>query len=598
MDDLKPLKPDLERLADRMAPASDAMDRLRDRRHRKATRQRIVAGAMAGVLSLGASAAVWGALRGGGETPTVTVFTPPRVPTVWPESGLRGQETTQAVQDRVDDRDAEVSWRRSPGKVVHAFVASVLGWSDPEVRPQYPGLHGPDRWYTVTEHSSCPVGAICDPPIPTLDIEVVQPARQGDGGIWSVATVRSSNLRIVAEAGEPPRAGTIPGVAAKAAGLHTVAGAQWYDGCSGGHDIVDDIRRPSRFEITLPDQMSTASPGCGSVAAGYAYAYAVPRLTQPVGDPLLESAPLTDLTIVPIRVRVVGDISSGNSASITDTGLTTYVDPLGWRVDYPADWTVTSIATQDRVTIAGAAFSNVSPGVTLPNPATPSPVGLDPVQMPSDAVEVVITHLEGGPMPDLTTDDTRFPVTLDGLGCPLDTMLLCGTRVRGGGRDFSIEVRRGPDASRQDIGAAEELVASLRFRALRLGEQANGWASLGRPALYPLGRGSPAWVGGRLGVVYVLRGPKGIYALDLDPDGCGEGENETWDPTTLQIWVQCPTYLGTTDMRYDRFGNPDPGNASEFRAPLEAHPVITAWDGSLLLYLDGSMDQLPQLYWP
>ena len=377
-----------------------------------------------------------------------------------------------------------------------------------------------------------------------------------------------------------------------------MAGAQWYDGCSGGHDIVDDIRRPSRFEITLPDQMPTASPGCGSVAAGYAYAYAVPRLTQPVGDPLLESAPLTDLTIVPIRVRVVRDVSSGNSASITDTGVTTYVDPLGWRVDYPADWTVTSIATQDRVTIAGAAFSNVSPGVISPNPATPSPVGLDPVQMPSDAVEVVITHLEGGPMPDLTTDDTRFPVTLDGLGCPLDTMLLCGTSVRGGGRDFSIEVRRGPDASRQDIGAAEELVASMRFRALRLGEKANGWASLGRPALYPLGRGSPAWVGGRLGVVYVLRGPKGTYALDLDPDGCGEGENETWDPKTLQIPVQCPTYLGTTDMRYDRFGNPDPGNATEFQAPLEAHPVITAWDGSLLLYLDGSMDQLPQLYWP
>jgi hypothetical protein len=290
--------------------------------------------------------------------------------------------------------------------------------------------------------------------------------------------------------------------------------------------------------------------------------------------------------------------TSGNGATLTETGLTTYVDPLGWRVGYPTDWAVTSIATQDRVTITGAAFSNVSPGVASPNPATPSPVGLDPDQMPSEAVEVVITHLEGGPMPDLTTNDTRFPVTLDGLGCPLDTMLLCGVSVRGGGRDFSIEVRRGPDASADDIAAAEALVASMRFRALRLGQQAHGWASLGRPALYPDGIGTATWVGGRLGVVYVMRGPEGTYALDLNPDSCGEGENETWDPKTLQIWVQCPAYLETTDMRYDRFGNPDPSNAPEFQMPLEAHPVITAWDGGLLLYVEGSMDQLPGMYWP
>ena len=571
------------------------MDAMGDR---KRLRPRVMAGVMVAVLALGATAAVWATLRGDDEAPSVAAYVPPRVPTVWPEAGLEGQETARVVQDRADNHDPEIVWRRSPGKVVHGFVASVLGWSDPEVRPQYPGLQGPDRWYTVTKHSSCPAGAICDRPASTLDIEVVQPARQGDGGIWSVATVRSSNLRIAVETADPPRAGTIPGVAARAAGLHTLAGAQWYDGCAAGHDIVDEILRPSRFEITLPDPMPAASPGCGSVASGYAYAYAVPRLTQPVGDPLLESASLTDLTIVPIRVRVAGEAPSGGSASVAGSGFTTYVDPLGWRVDYPADWAVTPIATQDRVTTTGAAFSNVSSGVASRNAETPSPVGLDPDRMPSDAVEVVITHLEGGPMPDLLSDDSPFPVTLDGLGCPLDTMLLCGTSVRGGGRDFSIEVQRGQDASPGDIAAAEALVASMRFRALRLGERANGWASLGRPALYPPGRGSPAWVGGRLGVVYVMRGPRGTYALDLNPDTCGEGENETWDPKTLQIWVQCPAYLGTTDMRYDRFGNPDPGNAPTFQTPLDAHPVITAWDGSLLIYVDGSMDQLPQMYWP
>ncbi|MGZ8662024.1 MAG: hypothetical protein ACXWYI_08115 [Actinomycetota bacterium] len=578
-----------------MSMLAAIMDAMGDR---KRLRSRIVAGVMVAVLALGATAAVWVALRGDDEAPPVAAYVPPRVATVWPESGLEDQETARVVQDRADNHDPEIVWRRSPGKVVHAFVASVLGWSDPDVRPQYPGLQGPDRWYTATEHASCPAGAICDPPVSTLDIEVVQPARRGEDGIWSVAGVRSSGLRLVADGVRRPVAGTIPGVAAKAAGLRTVAGAQWYDGCTGGHDIVDEIRRPSRFEITLPEPMPAASPGCGSVAAGYAYAYAVPRLTQPVGDPLLESAPLTDLTIVPIRVRVAGEAPSGDSASIAEPGLTTWVDPLGWRVDYPSDWTVTPITFQDRVSTNGAAFSNVSLGVASPNAATPRPVGLDPGRMPSDAVEVVITHSEGGPVPDLLSDDSPFPVTLDGLGCPLADLLQCGSRVRGGGRDFSIEVRRGQDASPEDIAAAEALVASMRFRPVRLGEQSNGWASLGRPALYPPGVGSAAWVGGRLGVVYVMRGPKGTYALDLNPDGCGEGENETWDPKTLQIWVQCPAYLGTTDMRYDRFGNPDPSNAPKFQSPLDAYPVITAWDGSLLIYVDGSMDQLPRMYWP
>ena len=110
--------------------------------------------------------------------------------------------------------------------------------------------------------------------------------------------------------------------------------------------------------------------------------------------------------------------------------------------------------------------------------------------------------------------------------------------------------------------------------------------------------GTATWVGGRLGVVYVMRGPGGTYALDLDPDACGEGENQTWDPTTLQIWIQCPAYLGTGDVRYDRFGRPDPGNAPAFRSPLRAHPVITAWDGSLLISTSRVMEELPQRSWP
>jgi hypothetical protein len=306
MDDLTPLKPHLERLADRLDPASDAMDRLRGRRHRKVIRQRIVAGSMAGVLALGATAAVWVAFSGTGDAPPVTTYAPPRVPTVWPEAGLEGQETAQVVQYRADNQDPDVVWRRSPGKVVHAFVASVLGWSEPSIRSQYPHLEDSRRWYTVRESASCPDGAICDPQGPTLDLELVQPARQGQGGVWSVATVRSSNLRLAVSADDVPQVGTVRGTNRHGIGLHTLAGARWYDGCRAGHSFADGVGGRSRFEITLPDPVAAAPAGCSSVAAGYAYAYSVPRLVQPVGDPLLESAPLTDLTIVPIRVQIAG----------------------------------------------------------------------------------------------------------------------------------------------------------------------------------------------------------------------------------------------------------------------------------------------------
>jgi hypothetical protein len=278
--------------------------------------------------------------------------------------------------------------------------------------------------------------------------------------------------------------------------------------------------------------------------------------------------------------------------------LTSYADPLGWRVDHPLDWTVTPIETRDKVAYSGAAFSNVDPGVAPPNSATPSPIALDPSTMPSDAVEVVITHRAGGPGPDRLSDDTRLPVTLDGLGCPLRSKLLCGGQIRGNGLDYSIEVRRGADASDEDIAAAEALVASIRFPALQNGDVAAGLTSLGPTEEFKAGRGTPTYVSGRLGVVYVMRGPNGIYVLDLDPDGCGEGENDTWDPETLQIWIQCPAYLRTGDVRYDRFGQPDPRNAPEFQTPLTAHPVITAWDGTLLVDADTIVGGLARSYWP
>ncbi len=203
----------------------------------------------------------------------------------------RGPGDGAVVQYRADNQDPEVSGaglrRRSCTRSWPPSWDGRTRMSDRSIR----GSIRSRRWYRVRD---LPCSAPCEVfgVVPTLDIEVVQPARRGEGGIWSVATVRSADLRHPAP---PPathrdqaRSAAPPG---RRTGLHTLAGAQWYDGCDAGHDIVDEVRRPSRFEITLPDPAATASSGCGSVAAGYAYAYAVERLQQPVGRPPARERP-------------------------------------------------------------------------------------------------------------------------------------------------------------------------------------------------------------------------------------------------------------------------------------------------------------------
>jgi len=565
---------------------------------------RIVAGVTAFAVFAVAAVFAWQAFRPArrhkGPTTTTEVVTPGADGSLlWP---IRTATMLESLQNASDSGEGAPPFLLSARSLIETFAERVLGW-----RGNSYDLS------TETREDGAVVALLTRDPVPcpspppggaadvacyagTEQVVVAQPGVTGDGGLWVVASVISPDLtlgvvpgQIVANGGSIPARASLPDEMSAVVG--SVVGSVEDGGNCWLTSGVGWLRHGSdTVRVTVPPDSDTGTT-CGSDAPGYVWVASAGWDIHPGADPLVgDSTTYLAVSAVPILASI--------PENVPVEGLESYVDPLGWRVEHPASWTVTPVATQDRLTTTGAAFSNVSPGVAPPNAATPSPVGLDPDQMPSDAVEVVITHREGGPAPDLTADDTRVPTTLDDLGCSLTRMLLCGAGVRGGGLDVTIEVRRGPDASPDDIAAAEALVASMRFRALRLGQQAHGWASLGRSTLYPPGVGTPAWVGDPLGVVYVMRGPKGTYALDLDPDGCGEGENEIWDPATRQIWVQCPAYLGTSDMRYDRFGNPDPSNAPAFQTPLEAHPVITAWDGSLLIYVDAWMDGLPQAYWP
>ena len=44
--------------------------------------------------------------------------------------------------------------------------------------------------------------------------------------------------------------------------------------------------------------------------------------------------------------------------------------------------------------------------------------------------------------------------------------------------------------------------------------------------------------------------------------------------------MECPH---DPDIRYDRFGEPNPSNAPAYQERLPAYPIVVAWDDTLLL---------------
>ena len=568
-------------------------------------RKRLTAGIVAFAVFGAAAVFAWQALRPAQRQDESSIHAPDVVAlgeegsVLWPE---RSADTLAALQADADASRGRTRWLLDPADVTDEFVSRVLGWQS----DTYEVALAPEGDQVVAHVTQVP--ATCPSPAPgeaptavclvtgQEDLLLAQPVKKGEGGIWTVLSVTSPLMALDAIPGQTvTNHGSIGVHFEIPEELAVVVGS-----------VIGDWNGPGNCSTTSgtsrlpgPDGSIQVAIGsdrdlgtdCGESAPGYAWVATATWDIHAGADPLVgDSTSYVAVTAVPINVSI--------PENAPGEGLTSYVDALEWRVDYPSDWTVTPIATKDMVAYSGAAFSNVDPGVAPPNSATPSPIALDPATMPSDAVEVVITHRAGGPAPDRLSDDTRLPVTLDDLGCSLPSKLLCGAQIRGNGLDYSIEVRRGVDASDQDIAAAEALVASLRFPALRVGDVTAGLTALGPASEYKAERGTPAAMSGPFGVVYVMRGPNGTYVLDLDPDGCGEGESETWDPETLQIWIRCPGYLGTGDVRYDRFGQPDPRNAPEFQIPLKAHPVITTWDGTLLVSIDDTMGSLPRSYWP
>ena len=271
----------------------------------------VVAGAVL-IVVVGAAAA-WVAFERAPtdvQQPIGVVATGPM--SVWPESPFDPPDAIGRAQERADagvDR-----WRLDADEVVARVAKEVLGWGRVDAAGAPAAAAGEPRVVAVRQEGGSTPCATGDA---RIDVSIDRLGRRR-GGVWSVVGVSSPGLRLPVTAGDTVAAGQslpfslrLPPDQHAAIGVRfvqRVAGAD-HIGCGDGLEVRAGVT-DERASVTVPDPLFSPGP-CGDLgAAGYVFAYATPTLTVQTGDPLLEPAAISDLSIVPVRLVPRGTATS------------------------------------------------------------------------------------------------------------------------------------------------------------------------------------------------------------------------------------------------------------------------------------------------
>jgi len=302
-----------------------------------------------------------------------------------------------------------------------------------------------------------------------------------------------------------------------------------------------------------------------------------------------------DLAWLPAGTVSLPTVTASGSSSPPVKGLdATYTDPLGWSIDHPSSWYVTPVQLQSRVTVSGAMFSNVP----LPTPSFPAPAPTPWTGYPPDlaelspgAVVLSITHMEGGPAPDLTSDDSSFPLSPDLLrvehGYTPSTIL--SFQFRALGVTYEVNAWLGSDVSAADRSVLDRMVASIRVPELTAYTTTGRYFVLDLPDAYPVGTvrlfgpddftGQTTW--GAYAPFFLVHVEAGFYALGLEDLEGYQLSGFSYDPDKREI-----VYRDNSggEARWNLEGQPvnPPLGPVGTRPPLTIHPVIHAWDGHLV----------------
>jgi hypothetical protein len=535
--------------------------------------ERVVAGVTAVAVFAAGVLFAWSVVdRTRTEEPGPTPEPPADVVAVGADGSILWPERTAAelVRSQRAADDGTLRWRLDPEAVAHEFAERVLGWWPHDTYAlAMEGDGSPLVTHLVRDERTCPSPGPDDedrgvpPCIPgAQDVTLVQPVTGGPTGIWAVSGVRapSASLDLV-----PGQIVTNGETVSAHVDVPEGRSASWTVaiGEFGGEEpcFGSSFGRVSGPVVSIEVSiLSDAEMGteCGATTQGYV-AIQISKFDASANPLNADSSPYVAVTAVPIVLSV--------PENETPVGVSVHEDAMGWRIAHPSGWTVASASDErgSRVWISNAPIFEGSP--------------VESVVPPADAVVLSVVPAEDQ---DDVRDDSAFPLSIFDFGSVREPGLF-QLRFRGNGVTYEAELVVGESVGDEDFARMGDVITSLRFVTIPAGQQRNGWLSLGRTDP-PGGRGVPIWAGGPFGVGYLLDASFGPYLLDLEPDSCGEGQNQTWDAARGQILVECPD---GTEIRYERTGEAVPGNPPAFTQPLRAFRVITAWDGTLLVRTDG-----------
>jgi hypothetical protein len=242
-----------------------------------------------------------------------------------------------------------------------------------------------------------------------------------------------------------------------------------------------------------------------------------------------------------------GGIPTPTPSNGSTTDWESFTGDLEWTMDVPSGWQSKRIAATPVTGSGGSGDEFTGDGLTV-----------DVFQ----GTEIV-----------LPADDSSFPLDYDRLLTEQNDGTLVGT-FRGDG--FPLDIRIAPAGSQvtpEQEAILRHMVASIAFPHIQPGGILAVHAALADPVV------QDQWMKAA-GGTYILRSTSDGY-IALGPVTCREdGQVHTqWDPSQT-----CPDSVNLAQWSAD--GTPAAGNAPGFQDALSVHPVIRAWDGTLLALLE------------
>ncbi len=271
-----------------------------------------------------------------------------------------------------------------------------------------------------------------------------------------------------------------------------------------------------------------------------------------------------------------------------------YVDPLGWSLRYPSRMYVERSQSPryirlDRFDVTVASFQLRDP-IRAGSTTRSGWMRIDPPRdphgsFPANGIAFRVMRSEGGPGPNVDVPESRFPLRLASFGrgsmYPDTIPRAIGRTVVADGRNYLAQAWIGPKASAADRATLAQVVASLAFPRLRVGETVGyGFRVFAAARQYPVGSFTRVRVQGQ--PFYVVHAPGGFYAVGW-----------TWQSLTGGYKSRCKLRLDgrkqffCTNMsaRWDRVGRVLARPAGASRSdPLNILVAKLAWDGHVPVF--------------